>query len=253
MSQHPSSSPRIWPYVIAAVLALAVAVALLFGGGGEEPSAESSPSEQQPTNQASDAVGPTREAASEDSDETPGQDQETSEQRESEAASPSSSAPSSESEARRKQKEIEEAAVDEAVAELSQREKAQARQRAEAFIVAAHERAWDYDRQQWVKDLEESASPTLVEKLNKDRDWDSQERHEFEQSKSITTVSVISAEPNLVTDGTRVEVAVELSTSTESDDPWLVRPPQKSSETVVVDLEQDRAVEHYSMQTSGGL
>ncbi|MER6928886.1 hypothetical protein AB0E52_09110 [Micrococcus luteus] len=160
--------------------------------------------------------------------------------------------PSSTSAARSAQIEVEQAAAERAVAGLTVDQKAQAEQVAREFVIAANERSWQTNRQQWVKELASTAAEEVIAEVNQDQDWNSDVAGRFVAGKSTTTAEVAQAKAQTVADG-QIEVAVTVATQTSSEDPWVGAPRAERSLVLVVDPAQKKVTEQIDMTPRGGL
>ncbi|MFI5825457.1 hypothetical protein ACIA8I_41385 [Streptomyces rishiriensis] len=245
MSTHHSTPRPWWPYLLAALAAVGIGAFLLFGARQEVTPSHQSRSEASVAQQTrAPAPSPHASSSSPAFSARPV------------AASTPAPAPSvkSTSAERSQQIRVEQQAIDKAVSGLSDQQRGAAQDVAEDFIETAYGRAWDTDQVQWAKELGQLASAEVVQELNSDRDWESQQRAAFVEARAVTRVRVSDAQAQNIS-GDLVEVAVDFSTQTESDDPWVAVAPAQRSETVVVEISgpEPQVVERFSMDPAGGL
>lgn len=245
MSTDPSSTGPWWPHLLTAVAAMGLGAVLLFGAGPEtaEPPHDNT---NAPVAQQTSAPAPSPPAPSS----SPAPPARPSTAR-TPAPVPSVTSTSAE---RSQQIRVEQEALDKAVLGLSDQQRRAAQDVAEDFIETAYARAWDTDRAQWAKELGQMASAEVVQELNSDRDWESQQRAAFVEARAVTRVRASDVQAQNI-NGDLVEVAVDFSTQTESDDPWVAVAPAQRAETVVVELSgsEPQVVERFSMDPAGGL
>lgn len=249
MMSETTASPRVWPVLLGAGICVILGAFLLLGGRpGQEPAAQPAPSSPSAVQSTPEQTTPTPTPGLTSAAPTSAADHQ-----DTPASTPStylSEEPVSAE--RQSQQDVEQDAVDQAVGQLQGHELAAAEEIATRFVQAAYARAWDLDRAAWVAELEQTASPELVDQLDQDHDWESWHRDQFVQAQSRTSVRVNDAASQNA-EGQRVEVLVSFTLSTHSDDPWLAAAPTLSSETLVIGLDAGEVVQRKSMEIAGGL